>query len=110
MMTMTKLNNSNSTTARVSTAAPLVSAFGGTANIEKVDACITRLRVTVKNTNQVNQKALKELGAAGVLFSGNCAQAVFGTASEGLKEAILTYQNHPELASDICNENLAQLG
>lgn len=66
-------------------AANLVSAFGGKENIKNLDACITRLRVTVQDIAKVDQARLKELGAAGVVVAGNGVQAIFGTRSENLK-------------------------
>lgn len=68
--------------------AAILAAFGGSANIENLDACITRLRVTVKEKSKVDTRKLKELGAAGVLELGNNMQAVFGTESDSLKEQI----------------------
>jgi len=56
-------------------------AFGGKANIKDLDACITRLRVTVNDGSKVNTDKLKELGAAGVFAKGDNFQAVFGTHS-----------------------------
>ncbi|MCG8364686.1 MAG: glucose-specific PTS transporter subunit IIBC, partial [Pseudanabaenales cyanobacterium] len=56
----------------------LVLAFGGRSNIDGLDACITRLRVSVKQMDQVNVARLKALGAAGVLQIGASAQAIFG--------------------------------
>ena len=67
------------------TAILAVAAFGGKDNIENLDACITRLRVTVNNVEAVNKAELKKLGAAGVVVSGNGVQAVFGTKSDNLK-------------------------
>lgn len=66
-------------------AGDLVSAFGGKANITGLDACITRLRVSVADTEQVNQDQLKKLGAAGVVVVSGGVQAIFGTRSDNLK-------------------------
>jgi PTS system glucose-specific IIC component len=66
----------------------LVAAFGGVRNIESLDACITRLRVTVRDVGRADEKALRSLGAAGVVVVGNAVQAVFGTRSENLKSAM----------------------
>ena len=72
-------------------AAKLVAAFGGKANIETLDACITRLRLAVKDVSKVSDDALKQLGASGVMRIGNNVQAVFGTHSEILKTEMEEY-------------------
>ena len=63
----------------------LVLAFGGRSNIADLDACITRLRVNVKDHTKVNAKQLKALGAAGVVEAGESVQAIFGTRAGNLK-------------------------
>jgi glucose PTS system EIICB or EIICBA component len=63
----------------------LVLAFGGRANISSLDACITRLRVVVRDPSLTQAGALKALGASGVMVVGNSIQAVFGPLSENLK-------------------------
>ncbi|MCE5244821.1 MAG: glucose-specific PTS transporter subunit IIBC [Desulfobacteraceae bacterium] len=63
----------------------LVLAFGGRSNITALDACITRLRVSVADPGKVNRARLKALGAAGVVVVGNNMQAIFGPKSEGYK-------------------------
>ena len=63
----------------------ILEAMGGQDNIAHLDACITRLRVQVKNINSVNKDELKKLGAAGVLEVGNNIQAIFGPKSESLR-------------------------
>ncbi len=66
-------------------AGELVVAFGGAANIKNLDACITRLRVTVNKPELVNQERIKALGAAGVLVLGQNMQAIFGPKSDNIK-------------------------
>ncbi len=67
----------------------ILHALGGKDNLMSIDACITRLRVTVKDTDSVDETKLKRLGAAGVLKAGqNGVQAIFGTQSETLKDQI----------------------
>ncbi|MBV7434677.1 PTS glucose transporter subunit IIBC [Cardiobacteriaceae bacterium TAE3-ERU3] len=68
-----------------SIAQALVEAYGGKENIDNLDACITRLRITVKDVNAVDQGKLKALGAAGVYVAGKGVQAIFGTRSDNLK-------------------------
>ncbi|MGF1725537.1 PTS glucose transporter subunit IIBC [Photobacterium nomapromontoriensis] len=63
----------------------LVMAFGGKDNITGLDACITRLRVSVADVEKVDQAGLKQLGAAGVVVAGSGVQAIFGTKSDNLK-------------------------
>ncbi|TGB39329.1 PTS transporter subunit EIIC [Mycolicibacterium peregrinum] len=67
----------------------IIAAFGGRENLVNVDACITRLRMEVADKSKVDQDRLKALGAAGVIEVGNSVQAVFGTSSESLKNAIV---------------------
>jgi PTS system glucose-specific IIC component len=69
----------------------LVRAFGGRGNIDTLDACITRLRITVKDMKKVSKDRLKALGASGVLEVGNSAQAIFGPRSENLKTDMMEY-------------------
>lgn len=66
----------------------VLSALGGKENIANLDACITRLRVTVNEPTSVQKDRLKALGAAGVLEMGNNFQAIFGTRSDSLKDEI----------------------
>lgn len=59
--------------------------MGDQENIKHLDACITRLRVTVNDQKKVDKDRLKQLGASGVLEVGNNIQAIFGPRSDGLK-------------------------
>lgn len=64
-------------------------ALGGKENIVSVDACITRLRLEVKNTDKVDETKLKGLGAAGVLKVGtNGVQAIFGSKAQFISNDI----------------------
>ena len=86
----------------------LVLAFGGRSNITDLDACITRLRVGVKDINRADQAKLKALGAAGVLLVGNNMQAIFGTRSENLKtdmeEYLKTAGDEAEISDEAASE------
>ena len=69
----------------------LVMAFGGKSNITALDACITRLRVSVADQSKVSTARLKALGAAGVVVVGNNMQAIFGPKAEGYKNDMDDY-------------------
>ncbi len=65
----------------------VLDAVGGKENIVTLDACTTRLRLTVKDGSKVNEKKLKDLGAFGVIKIGEGNyQAVFGAKAELLKD------------------------
>ncbi|WP_055105188.1 glucose-specific PTS transporter subunit IIBC [Paenibacillus ihumii] len=66
----------------------ILAALGGQDNIVHLDACITRLRVEVKEKSDVDKNRLKALGASGVLEVGNNIQAIFGTRSDTIKTQI----------------------
>ncbi|KEI13057.1 PTS glucose transporter subunit IIA [Clostridium novyi B str. ATCC 27606] len=66
----------------------ILMAIGGKENIEILDACITRLRLTLNEPSKVNKNELKALGAAGVLEAGNNVQVIFGTEAEKIKDGI----------------------
>lgn len=67
----------------------IIQALGGPDNIEDVDACITRLRVGVKDTGKVDRDAFKKLGSAGVLDVDGGIQAIFGAKAILYKTAVL---------------------
>ncbi len=77
--------NSNSTSQK---AEKILAALGGKNNIVHLDACITRLRLTVKEAHEVNQALLKQIGAAGIMCTGNNFQVIFGVESDSLKDEI----------------------
>lgn len=56
----------------------IIDALGGGDNIEDVDACITRLRISVIDMSKVDKQVLKRLGATDVLEVGGGIQAIYG--------------------------------
>ena len=82
--------------AEQSHAEKVLAAFGGFENTTSIDACITRLRISVKDKGQVDKAKLKSLGAAGVLEVGDNMQAIFGTRAEILKGEILDLPGAPK--------------
>lgn len=71
----------------------ILEALGGKTNIKNLDACITRLRVSVEDIKEVDKGRLKVLGASGVLEIGNNIQAIFGPKSDNLKTEIKKVMN-----------------
>ncbi|MFB9164519.1 MULTISPECIES: PTS transporter subunit EIIC [Arthrobacter] len=69
-------------------AAQILIALGGAENLEEVDACITRLRVSVKDPAQVDKEKLRKLGATGVFEVSGGVQAVYGGKAILYKNAI----------------------
>ncbi|KGX84482.1 glucose-specific PTS transporter subunit IIBC [Pontibacillus marinus] len=63
----------------------ILEAMGGQDNIAHLDACITRLRVSVNDKGQVDKDRLKNLGASGVMEVGNNIQAIYGPVSDTLR-------------------------
>ncbi len=68
----------------------VVIALGGKQNIKSVDACITRLRITLKDMSRADIPKIKQLGAKDVLVIGDNLQAIFGTQSDNIKTEINT--------------------
>lgn len=66
----------------------ILSALGGPENLEDVDACITRLRVSVKDPTKVDKDTLRKLGAADVFEVSGGVQAVYGGKAVLYKNAI----------------------
>lgn len=68
----------------------ILQALGGKNNIKTIEACITRLRLTLVNDRMMDITALKHLGAAGAIrLGGGNVQVVFGTFSELIREEIV---------------------
>lgn len=66
----------------------VIKALGGAENIEDVDACITRLRVSVKDVSKVSKADLKAIGATDVLEVGGGIQAIYGAKAILYKNVI----------------------
>jgi PTS system glucose-specific IIC component len=67
----------------------IIQLLGGPKNIVEVDACMTRLRVTVKDETKVgNEASWKKAGALGLILKGRGVQAVYGPKADVLKSDI----------------------
>ncbi|MCE9884067.1 MAG: N-acetylglucosamine-specific PTS transporter subunit IIBC [Hafnia sp.] len=66
-----------------------IAAVGGSANITGIDACITRLRLSVKDSAIVNDSLAKRLGASGVIrLNKQSVQVIVGTRAEAIATAM----------------------
>ena len=75
--------------AEASQAVNIINLLGGRANIVDVDACMTRLRVTVKDADKVgNAEQWKAEGAMGLVMKGQGVQAIYGPKADVLKSDI----------------------
>jgi maltose PTS system EIICB or EIICBA component len=79
-----------STSVKNDSLAPvIIGLLGGQGNIEEVDACMTRLRVTVKDTNLVaDEQEWKKNGALGLILKDKGVQAIYGPKADVLKSDI----------------------
>jgi len=80
---------SNSAVKKDSIAPALIELLGGKENIEDVDACMTRLRVTVKDPKAVaGEQEWKSNGALGLIVKDKGVQAIYGPKADVLKSDI----------------------
>ncbi len=70
-------------------AAVIIEGLGGADNIEAVDACMTRLRVNVKDLSLVSEDVLNKTGCSGFVYpGGNEIQIVYGPAVTLIKKTV----------------------
>ncbi|WP_213297738.1 N-acetylglucosamine-specific PTS transporter subunit IIBC [Paraburkholderia sacchari] len=81
--------DSAATATALSRAARYIDALGGAANLKVVDACTTRLRLTVADPAHVSEPALKAIGARGVLKrGGESVQVIIGPEADMIADEI----------------------
>ncbi|MGL5591268.1 MAG: glucose PTS transporter subunit IIA [Mycoplasmoidaceae bacterium] len=89
----------------------IIQAYGGFENIQTVDACITKLRISVKDDKNVDEKRLtNDLGALGVIKpSKKAVYAIYGTRADWIKNQINTIisdvEKNPKLKEEIFKGN-----
>lgn len=82
-------------------ASSVLMALGGGQNIQMLDACITRLRLTVYDASLVQKEKFKTLGASGVMQTGLNFQIIFGVESDHLKDEIQNLISKAQLLSPL---------
>ena len=85
--------NGEQTTVQAGTSDPqiikIIHLLGGKDNIKDVDACMTRLRVSVADREKVgSEEEWKRAGAMGLIVKDNGVQAVYGPKADVLKSDI----------------------
>ena len=82
---VTEEANSNTEEGLTQLATSYIAAVGGTDNLKAIDACITRLRLTVGDSAKVNDAACKRLGASGVVkLNKQTIQVIVGAKAESI--------------------------
>ena len=77
--------NSNTEEGLAQLATSYIAAVGGTNNLKAIDACITRLRLTVVDSAKVNDAMCKRLGASGVVkLNKQTIQVIVGAKAESI--------------------------
>lgn len=66
----------------------ILNGLGGADNINELDCCATRLRVSVKDIEKVQKDALTATGAKGVVLVGNGVQVIYGPQVTVIKNEI----------------------
>lgn len=72
----------------------ILEGIGGIDNIANLDCCATRLRVTVRDGQLINEAKLKESGAAGVILKGEGLQIIYGPRVTVIKSELEDYIDH----------------
>jgi PTS system D-glucosamine-specific IIC component len=69
----------------------IVKGVGGLDNLEDIDCCATRLRLTLKDTGKVSEAVLKSTGASGVVIKGSGIQVIYGPSVTLVKSDLEEY-------------------
>ncbi|MFK8256512.1 PTS N-acetyl glucosamine transporter subunit IIABC [Erwinia sp. AnSW2-5] len=86
-MVVTDEANSNTEEGLADLSRQYIGAIGGSDNLKVIDACITRLRLSVKDASLVNDAQCKRLGASGVVkLNKQTIQVIVGAKAESIAE------------------------
>lgn len=72
----------------MSAAQQILDALGGWSNISQLDACITRLRVELKDPSRIDRDAIQAAGAHDVILVASTAQVVVGPDADTIASEI----------------------
>src|SRR5699024_8014294 len=83
--------------------------LGGSNNIDSFTNCATRLRVTVKDGEKVNERLLRKTGAAGVMASGESVQVIYGTKVEGIAGDLNDFlKQNPDVGNETATQTVTE--
>ena len=83
------------------TSALITEGLGGSHNIQDVDCCATRLRITIKDSSLVSEKILKTSGAKGIIQKGPNIQIIYGPQVTVIKADLEEYLDSHRCSSHI---------
>ena len=83
------------------TSALITEGLGGSHNIQDVDCCATRLRITIKDPSLVSEKILKTSGAKGIIQKGPNIQIIYGPQVTVIKADLEEYLDSHRCSSHI---------
>lgn len=86
----------------------IIAALGGAENINTISACATRLRISLKDNNQVNEPVFKKLGSPGVLKVAGGLQIIFGGKADLYSQEINDLLAHPQRKNETTTSHDAE--
>ncbi|MFS0856191.1 glucose-specific PTS transporter subunit IIBC [Paenibacillus taichungensis] len=86
--TQSQQSNTPASTKGEERSIAILNGLGGADNINELDCCATRLRVSVKDIEKVQKDALTATGAKGVVLVGNGVQVIYGPQVTVIKNEI----------------------
>ena len=69
----------------------ILKGLGGIKNIEDIDCCATRLRITVTDETKVTDQYLKQSGSKGIIKKGTGIQIIYGPQVSVIKSNFEEY-------------------
>ncbi len=84
-----------------------IAAVGGSGNLTGIDSCITRLRLSVKDSGLINEQAVKRLGASGIIrLNKESVQIIIGTRAELVANAMKKVITKGPIAAETKRQDL----
>ena len=95
--------NSSTSNSMTDIAKGYAQAIGGAGNVVNVDACITRLRLTLKDASLIDEVMVKRLGASAVVkLNNHNVQIIVGTKAELIADLLKSLLSAQNTADEFC--------